>query len=344
MPWTSVCLKDEDICCFEESGHRCLTYVEALLEAHRMILENDPESFVIGEGVDDAGGVFGSTLGLVETFGERVMDMPVAENGMTGVCLGAAAAGMKPILVHMRADFLAMSMDQIVNHAAKWHYMTGGNSSVPLVIRSLIGRGWGSGAQHSQGLHSLFLSVPGLKIAMPATPYDAKGMLIAAYKDPDPVLIFEHRWLYDSKGPVPDDFYSASFGEAVVRKSGKDVTLLAISHTVPQAFEAAELLKDEGIHVELVDPRTIRPLDMKTIRASVEKTGRLVICDVAHRTAGYGAEVVCRLAEQAPGCLKAPVQRVSFPDLPTPASSELEAAYYPGVEDIVEAVRAVTVA
>ncbi|MDR3641665.1 MAG: transketolase C-terminal domain-containing protein [Humidesulfovibrio sp.] len=339
MPWTSVCLNDEDVCCLEESGHRCLTYVQALREAHDMILASDPEAFVIGEGVDDAGGVFGSTLGLAETYGERVMDMPIAENGLTGVAIAAASVGMRPILVHMRADFLPMSMDQIVNHAAKWHSMTGGQVSIPLVIRSIIGRGWGSAAQHSQGLHSLFLSVPGLKIALPATPYDAKGMLLAAHADPNPVLYFEHRWLYGAKGPVPAGHYTVPLGQAVVRRSGADATVVAVSHAVPQAMQAAAALKDDGIGVEVIDPRAIAPLDMDTILASVAKTGRLVICDVACRTAGYGAELTCRLAEAAPQLLKAPVRRVSFPDLPTPASPALEAAYYPGVEDIKRAVR-----
>lgn len=339
MPWTSVCINDEDVCCFEESGHRCLTYVEALREAHEMILASDPEAFVIGEGVDDAGGVFGSTLGLVDTFGERVMDMPIAENGLTGVAIAAASVGMKPIFVHMRADFLPMCMDQIVNHAAKWHFMTGGQVSIPLVIRSIIGRGWGSAAQHSQGLHSLFLSVPGLKIAMPTTPYDAKGMMIAAYRDPNPVLIFEHRWLYGAKGPVPEDMYSVPLGKAVVRRPGSDVTVVAVSQAVPQAVEAAARLQQDGIDVEIVDPRSVAPLDMETIIASVEKTGRLVICDVANRASGYGAEVVCRIMEDSPASLRAPVKRVSFPDLPTPCSPALEEAYYPGVDDIVVAVR-----
>lgn len=340
MPWTTVCINNDDVCCFEDSGHRCLTYVQALREAQEMVLRQDPDAFVIGEGVDDAGGVFGSTLGLVDEFGpDRVMDMPIAENGLTGAAIAAASVGMKPIFVHMRADFLPMCMDQIVNHAAKWHSMSGGATSIPLVIRSIIGRGWGSAAQHSQGLHSLFLSVPGLRIGMPTTPYDAKGMMLAAYSDPNPVMIFEHRWLYDFQGPVPEEFYTVPIGEAVVRRKGTDVTILAVSQSVPEAINAANELAADGIEAEVVDPRWLAPLDMDTITESVKKTGRLVICDVANRTAGYGAEVVCRLAETAPEFLQAPVERVSFPDLPTPSSPALEAAYYPGPEDIVRAVR-----
>jgi pyruvate dehydrogenase E1 component beta subunit len=256
------------------------------------------------------------------------MDMPIAENGLTGVAIAAAAAGMKPIFVHMRADFLPMCMDQIVNHAAKWHSMSGGQVSIPLVIRSIIGRGWGSAAQHSQGLHSLFLSVPGLKIAMPATPYDAKGMLMAASKDPNPTLIFEHRWLYEAKGPVPEGIYYAPLDQAVVRRHGTDVTVVAASQTLPQAIQAAMALEKDGVQVEVIDPRVIAPLDVETVIESVTRTGRLVICDVA-----------CRIAESKPGILRAPVKRVSFPDLPTPCSPALEEAYYPGVDDIIRAVQ-----
>jgi pyruvate dehydrogenase E1 component beta subunit len=338
MPWTAVCISKDDSLRFEQDGHRCLTYVGALNEAQKQALSADSEVFLIGEGIDDVGGVFGSTRGLKELFGDRVMDMPIAENGLTGVVTAAAGVGMKPVLVHMRADFLPMSMDQLTNHAAKWHYMSGGQVSIPLVIRSIIGRGWGSAAQHSQGTHNMFLSTPGLKIALPATPYDAKGIFISALQDPNPVLIFEHRWLYDTVGPVPEEMYAVPLGTAIVRRPGNDVTVVAVSHMLPQAMLAAEELVRKGIDVEVVDPRTIAPLDMATITASVAKTGRLVICDVSCRTGGYGAEVVCRLVETDSAMLKSPVQRVSFPDLPTPCSPVLEAAYYPGVEDIITAV------
>lgn len=342
MPWTSVCLCEDDILGFEGSGHRCISYADALREAQETILAQDPDAFVIGEGVDDSGGVFGSTKGLVDKFGsDRVMDTPIAENGLTGIAIAAAAVGMKPICVHMRADFLPMCMDQIVNHAAKWHFMTGGQTCIPLVIRSIIGRGWGSAAQHSQGAHSMFLSVPGLKIALPTTPYDAKGMLLAAYKDPNPVLLFEHRWLYNLKGPVPEEAYTVPLGKAVVRHAGYDVTVVAVSQSVLQAAKAAVKLASQGIEAEVLDPRSLYPLDMDAIKASVKKTGRLVICDVANRNAGYGAEVTCRIAEDDPTMLRAPIRRVSFPDLPTPASSTLEEAFYPGEEDIIQAVMSV---
>ncbi|MGE4192490.1 MAG: alpha-ketoacid dehydrogenase subunit beta [Pseudodesulfovibrio sp.] len=341
MPWTAVCISKDDSLRFEKDGLRCISYVEALNEAQRQAMEGDPEVFLIGEGIDDVGGVFGSTKGLKDRFGERVMDMPIAENGLTGVVTAAAAAGMKPVLVHMRADFLPMSMDQLTNHAAKWHYMSGGRVSIPLVVRSIIGRGWGSAAQHSQGTHNMFLSTPGLKIALPATPYDAKGLFLSAMQDPNPVLIFEHRWLYGSIGPVPEEPYAVPLGQAVVRRPGSDVTIVAVSHMLPFAMQAADTLAAEGVEAEVVDPRTIAPLDMETISASVGKTGRLVLCDVSCRTGGFAGEVVCRLAEENPAMLKAPVRRVSFPDLPTPCSPVLEEAYYPGAEDIAAAVRAV---
>ena len=342
MPWTRVLLGESDIQRFSAEGLRCITYAEALREAQQQAMAADPRVFIMGEGVDDPGGIFGSTRGLAQEFGERVMDLPIAENGMTGVAIGAAAAGMRPIFVHMRTDFLPMAMDQLVNHAAKWHYMSGGQVRVPLVVRSIIGRGWGSAAQHSQGLHSLFLSVPGLKLAMPATAYDAKGLLLAALADENPVLLFEHRWIYGSVGVVPEEPYTVPLGQAVVRREGTDVTVVALSHMVYEAAKAADALQGRGISVEIVDPRCLRPLDMDTIAASVARTGRLVIADVACRTAGLGAEIACRLAERNPGLLKAPLRRISFPDAPTPASPVLEAAYYPGSEQIAQAILELT--
>lgn len=341
MPWTKVFIdKAEFESALSQEHLRCLTVREALHEAQRQLMETDESVFLIGEGVDDAGGVFGTTLGLWERFGrERVIDIPIAENGLTGVAVGAAAAGMRPIFVHMRMDFLPMCMDQIVNHAAKWHYMTGGRVSVPLVIRSIIGRGWGSAAQHTQALHGLFLHVPGLKVVAPSTPYDAKGLLIAAVRDENPVMFVEHRWTYDYVGYVPEEMYAVPLGEAVMRRTGGDVTVVAISQMVYEAIKAARTLETDGIDVEIIDPRTLNPLDEGLILASVKKTGRLVIADVACKTGGSGAEIACRVAEAGLEYLKAPVRRVNFADAPTPCSPVLEEAYYPGAEDIVAAVR-----
>jgi pyruvate dehydrogenase E1 component beta subunit len=269
------------------------------------------------------------------------MDIPIAENGLTGVAMGAALAGMRPIFVHMRMDFLPMCMDQIMNHAAKWHYMTGGQVNVPLVMRSIIGRGWGSAAQHSQGLHGLFLHVPGLKIVMPSTPYDAKGLLIAAVQDGNPVLFVEHRWVYDYIGYVPEEMYIVPIGKGIIRRAGKDVTVVALSQMVYEAMKAANTLAAQGCELEIIDPRTVNPLDFDLIWESVRKTGRLVIADVACKTGGVGAEIACRIVEQAADSLKAPVKRVNFPDVPTPCSPVLEDAYYPNAQTIIQAVNEV---
>lgn len=341
MPWTKVYTEKTDLKdVLAGEGLRALSYKDALKEAHEQLLQNDENVFLLGEGVDDPGGIFGSTLGLWQKFGkERVMDLPIAENGMTGVAIGAAMAGMKPIFVHMRMDFLPMCMDQIINHAAKWNYMTGGKVNVPLVIRSIIGRGWGSAAQHSQALHSLFMHIPGLKVVMPSTPYDAKGLLMSAVNDGNPVMFIEHRWVYDYIGYVPEEPYTIPFGKGIIRRQGKDVTVVAISLMVYEAIKAAKTLEDMGIDIEVIDPRTLNPFDDALVIESVKKTGRLVIADVACKTGGAGAEIACRVAESAHEYLKAPVKRVNFPDAPTPCSPSLEEAYYPDAATIVREVK-----
>ncbi len=323
-----------------KDGLRGRTYREALLEAQTQLMQQDKSVFILGEGVDNGGWIFGSTAGLEDRFGsERVMDIPIAENGLTGIAIGAAIAGMKPIFVHMRMDFLPMCMDQIMNHAAKWHYMTGGRVNVPLVIRSIIGRGWGSAAQHSQALHGLFLHVPGLKIIIPSTPYDAKGLLIAAVQDGNPVLCVEHRWIYEYTGYVPEEIYTVPLGQGIIRREGADVTVVALSQMVYEAIKAAKTLEQDGIDVEIIDPRTLQPLDDTLICESVSKTGRLVIADVACKTGGVGAEIACRVAESVVQDLKAPIKRVNFPDVPTPCSPVLEEAYYPNANTIIASVK-----
>ncbi len=341
MPWTKVYIdKNELKDTLAREGLRGLSYRDALKEAQEQLLRDDESVFLLGEGVDDSGGIFGSTLGLWKEFGkDRVMDIPIAENGLTGVAIGAAIAGMKPVFIHMRMDFLPMCMDQIINHAAKWHYMTGGRVNVPLVIRSIIGRGWGSAAQHSQALHALFMHIPGLKIVVPSTPYDAKGLLIASVRDGNPVMFIEHRWVYDYIGYVPEETYTVPIGKGIVRRPGKDVTIVAISLMVYEAIKAAKTLEKMDIDVEIIDPRTLNPLDEELIIESVKKTGRLVIADVSCKTGGAGAEIACRVAESAFDYLKAPVKRVNFPDTPTPCSPSLEDAYYPDAETLVESVK-----
>ena len=343
MPWTKVFIDQEDFDTFpDQEGLRWITYRESIREAQLQMLHHDDRVFIIGEGVDDPGGIFGTTAGLWEIFGkDRVMDIAIAENGLTGVAIGAALAKMRPIFVHMRMDFLPICMDQIINHAAKWHYMTGGKVNVPLVIRSIIGRGWGSAAQHSQALHSLFLHIPGLKVVMPATPYDAKGLLIAALEDGNPVMFIEHRWIYDYKGYVPEEMYEVPLGKGIIRRQGKDVTVVAISQMLYEAVKAGKALAAEGIEIEIIDPRTLNPLDEELIFDSVRKTGRLVIGDVGCRTGGVSAEIASRVAEKAFSFLRAPVAIVALADTPSPASHVLEMAYYPGAEQIIASVKGV---
>lgn len=321
---------------------REIKYFEAINEALRQAMEQDDRVFLMGLGVDDPKGIFGSTLGLWQQFGrERVFDMPIAENGMTGIAIGAALAGMRPVMSHQRMDFMLYCMDQLINHAAKWRYMSGGLLRVPLTVRAIIGRGWGQGAQHSQSLQALFAHVPGLKVVMPVSPYDVKGLLLASIADDNPVIFIEHRRLYDLTGPVPEEPYTIPLGKGVIRREGKDVTVVAVSYMVSEAEQAADALAVEGIEVELIDPRTLKPLDEALILNSVKKTGRLVVADNGWKTSGFGAEIAALAAYAAFESLKAPIVRVAFPDVPTPTSVTLEQAFYPGSEDIVAAVKEV---
>ena len=318
---------------------RQLKYREAIDEATRMAMATDDSVFVFGVGVDDAKGIFGTTRGAFEQFGgKRVFDTPLSEATLTGAAVGAALSGMRPLLVHARNDFLMLTMDQIVNNAAKWRYMCGG-LRVPMVIRAIIGRGWGQAAQHSQSLQALFAHVPGLSVIMPATPHDAKGLLLQALRGEGPVVCLEHRWLYEKSGPVPEEDYTIPFGEAAVVRPGRDVTIVALSLMVWEALDAAQALAGEGIEAEVIDLRTVRPLDMETVLRSVVKTGRLVVADTSWRAFGAMAEVVSRVAEEALDALKGPVVRVGLPDAPTPASSVLEKAFYPGPKEIAAAAR-----
>ncbi len=341
MPWTKAYIdKQEFENTLAKDGLRGITYRQALLEAQDQLLEADSRVFILGEGVDDPGGIFGTTLNLAKKYGrERIMDIPIAENGLTGVAIGAAITGMRPIFVHMRMDFLPMCMDQIINHAAKWHYMTAGKVNVPLVIRSIIGRGWGSAAQHSQALHALFTHIPGLKVLMPATPYDAKGLLISASRDGNPVMFVEHRWVYDYVGYVPEGLYEVEIGKGIVRRPGKDVTIVATSLMLYEALKAAKELEAAGIDVEIIDPRTIKPLDEGIILNSVKKTGRLLVADVGCKTGGIGAEIAAIISEKGYPDLDGPVERIGLPDTPTPATPALEKEYYPSKDTIVQAVK-----
>jgi len=319
---------------------RQLKYREAIDEATRQPMAKDERVFVMGVGVDDAKGIFGTTRGAFEQFGpRRVFDTPLSEAALTGMGVGAAMRGFHPLLVHARNDFLLLTMDQIVNNAAKWRYMSGGKLKVPLTIRAIIGRGWGQAAQHSQSLQAMFAHVPGLSVIMPTTPADAKGLLMTALSSDNPVICLEHRWLYDKSGPVPEDPYYTPLGVGAVVRPGRDVTIVAVSHMVLEALQAAEALAAEGIEAEVIDPRTLRPLDSALICRSAARTGRLVIADTGWRSYGVSAEIAARAAEELWGVLKAPIKRVALPDVPTPGSPVLEAGYYPGTREIVAAVK-----
>lgn len=342
MPWTKIIADNYCVGVLPgEISGRCLTYVEALREAQYQAMETDPNVIVMGEGVDDAGGIFGSTLNLHKDFGpERCFDLPIAENASTGMALGAAIVGLRPIYVHMRMDFMLMGMDQLVNHVAKWSYMTNGAQKAPLVIRSLIGRGWGSAAQHSQSLQGMLMHVPGLKIVMPTTPLDAKGMLLSAIADQGPVIFLEHRWLYARKGPVPEEMYLTPLDKGQVIRQGRDVTICALSLMVCEALEASEELAAQGIDAEVIDMRSVKPVDESLLFASVAKTGRLVLADTGNIMTGWSAELAALVAEKAFASLKAPIARVGLPDIPTPASCALEELFYPGKQEIVDKVKA----
>jgi acetoin:2,6-dichlorophenolindophenol oxidoreductase subunit beta len=342
MPWSKIKpeLDEPDFEHEHLEGARRLAYSDAIREGLSQALELDPRVFVMGQGVDDPGGMFGTTRGLHLEYGaQRCFDTPLAETALTGVAVGAALGGRRPIYFHNRPDFLTLAMDQLVNHAAKWSYMFGGAASVPLVVWACTGRGWGSAAQHSQALQGLFMHVPGLKLVMPSTAYDAKGLLLSAVADPNPVLILEHRFNFRQRGLVPERIYHVPLGKGVIRRSGRDVTVVAVSNMALEAINAAETLAAEGIEVEVLDPRTLRPLDEELILSSLARTGRLVVADSGWRTCGVAAEIMALAAERGVHHLRAPVRRVTCPDLPTPAGYTLEQAYYPGEAQIVAAVR-----
>ncbi|MBO05614.1 MAG: alpha-ketoacid dehydrogenase subunit beta, partial [Parcubacteria group bacterium] len=261
---------------------RELTYAQALLEATQQSMEKDSEVILIGEGVPDVKSIFGTTAGLMENFGnKRVFDMPLSENGLTGICIGAAISGMRLIMVHQRIDFTLLAMDQLINNAAKWHYLFNGQKSVPLVVRMIVGRGWGQGAQHSQSLQALFAHIPGLKVVMPSMPYDAKGMLISAIEDNNPVIFIEHRWLFHIKEHVPEEPYRVPLDKSKTIREGKHVTIAAISYMVIEAMHVADYLEKHGIHVTVISVHALNPLDVEPVLESVQKTGYLVVLDTA---------------------------------------------------------------
>lgn len=318
---------------------RKLTYSLAINEAIRQIMEIDPSVILIGQGVKSPWYVGNTCKDLINIFGEaRVIDTPISENAMTGAAVGASLVGMKAISMHPRIDFALYAFDPIINQAANWSYMNGGRASVPVVFWLVINRGGEQAAQHSQAFHSLFSHIPGLKVVAPSNPSDAKGLLIAAIKDPNPVIFIDDRWLYGIEEHVPEDVYEIPIGTANIKKIGSDITIVSSSFLTTEALKAVSELTEKGINAELVDLRTIKPLDLNLILESVNKTGRLLIVDGSWRTNGIASEISANVSEKAFGSLKCPVSRITLPDTPAPASRSLEAVYYINHKNIVDAV------
>jgi acetoin:2,6-dichlorophenolindophenol oxidoreductase subunit beta len=323
------------------TASRELSLAQAVNEALAEELRRDERVFVIGEDVAEAGTPFKVLSGLVEEFGpDRVIDSPISEAGITGIGLGAAITGMRPVVDIMFGDFLTLVMDQLVNQAAKIHYMSGGRLRAPLTIRTTLGATRRSAAQHSQSLHALLAHVPGLKVALPSTPYDAKGLMKSAIRDDNPVIVFEDKMMFAAKGPVPLGDYTVPLGVADVKRAGDHVTIVATSSMVHVALDAAQRLGESGVEAEVVDPRTLVPLDLDTLVASARKTGRVVVVDEGHRSFGAGAELAAAISEEAFFHLDAPVRRLSAMDVPIPFSPVLEDLTVPTPDGVVETVRA----
>ena len=325
-----------------DNGRSEISYLEAVREALTQEMRHDPEVFLIGEDIGVYGGAFGVTRGMLEEFGpERIRDTPISEAAIAGAATRAALMGMRPVMEIMFMDFLTISMNQLVNQAAKIRFMFGGKASIPMVIRAPAGSGTGAAAQHSQSLEAWFVHTPGIKVVAPTTPHDVKGLLITAIRDNNPVLFMEHKLLYRTQGPVPEDVYTIPLGQAQIRREGRDLTVLAYLIMVPRALEAAEELAAEGIELEVVDLRSLKPLDKETIVRSVSKTGRVLILHESPQTGGFGGELAAVVAEsEAFDFLDAPIRRLAGRDIPIPYNRTLERATVPQVEDIVDAARA----
>jgi pyruvate dehydrogenase E1 component beta subunit len=320
---------------------REITYLEAVREAMTQEMERDERVFLIGEDVGQYGGAFQVSYGMLEKFGpERILDTPITELGIAGAATGAALIGMRPIAEIMFMDFTTLASEQLVNQAAKLRFMFGGKATVPMVLRTPAGSGTGAAEHHSQSFENWFVHVPGLKVVMPTTPYDVKGLLIESIRDDNPVVFIEHKLLYKTKGPVPEEPYTIPLGKADVKREGSDLTIVATSIMVQRSLEAAEQLAQDGIDVEVVDPRTLRPLDTETIVQSVKKTGKVLIVHEAVKTGGYGGELAAVIAEsEAFGYLETPIVRLAGREVPIPYNRELEYHAVPQVENIVEKAR-----
>jgi len=317
-----------------------LTYADALREALREEMLRDPRVVLMGEEIGVFEGVYKVTRGLLKEFGpDRVRDTPISEAAIAGAAVGAALGGLKPVAEIMYMDFVTICLDQIATNAAKMHFMSGGKLKVPFVLRTQYSLGRVHGAQHSQFFPSIFFQVPGLKVVLPSTPYDAKGLLKAAIREDNPVVIIESGMLYRIKGPVPDGEYVVPLGQCDVKKTGNDVTIVAVSRAVIEALAAASKLEEQGITADVIDPRTIQPLDLTTILESVKKTGRLIIASDDVKCGGIGSEIAAQVVEEAFDSLDAPILRVASPDMPIPFSPTLEQAYMPNAQKIIEAAK-----
>lgn len=329
MPWSKI-VKNYG----KQDGDRIIAYKDALGEGVEQAMQKDPNVFVIGLDSNDKFKVFGSMQNVTDM--DRVIGTPISENAMTGVALGAALSGMRPIYVHLRTDFMLLAMDQIVNYIAKWRYMFQGRVKVPIVIRAVIGRGWGSGAQHSDTLQALFTHIPGLKVIMPSNPYDAKGLLLAAIEDDYPVIMIEHRWLYSNTCHVPREYYTIPIGQGKIVREGKKLTVVATSIAVVDALIACE---ESDLDVEIIDPRSLKPLDEEIILKSIKKTGRLLAVDYDSPSCGFASEICALAAEKGFKYLKAPVAKITFPEGHMPASPVLEKEYYPNPGKISDKIK-----
>jgi len=319
---------------------RLLSYAQAIREAHAQLLENDPRVFIFGQGLYSPWYAGSSLQDIDKDYGrERVIDSPVSENATTGAAIGAAIAGMRPIVFHPRMDFMLLAADPIINQAANWSYLFAGKINVPVVIRAVINRGGEQGAQHSQAFQAMFMHIPGLKVVMPSTAYDAKGLLIAAVNDGNPVIYIDDRWLYEETGHVPEEMYQIPIGSAQVMRKGADISIVATSHMVSHAMAAAGKLETQGIQAEVINLRSIKPWDQETVLASVKKTGRVVIADAAWATCGIASEIGVTISSVLFSELKSPVQRVTLPDAPAPIATPHEEMYYPDANNIINAVK-----
>lgn len=316
-----------------------ITFASAINDALHIAMQSDESVICYGLGVTDPKAIFGTTAGLEEQFGSsRVFDTPTSENAMTGIGVGAAIGGFKPVMVHQRLDFFLLAMDQLVNSAAKWHYMFGSQNSVPITIRLIIGRGWGQGPTHSQNLQAWFAHIPGLKVVMPTTPADAKGLLLSSIFDPNPVIFLEHRWLHQSRGEVESGDVRVPIGEAKAIRSGVDVTIVSASYLTVEAIQAGKALAEEGIESEIIDLRTISPIDWISIYNSVAKTKRLIVLDSGAETGSVAGEIIARVAMTQHNLLLTAPRRLAMPDVPEPTSFGLTRGFYVRASNIFEEV------